>query len=258
MAKLFEVLAAEKTVREAFKTLMAETLAKLQKAETYFLGSVKTLKLVRDSAGDPAAEAEEKQGSSKKEVTTSVPATLEYLLIHWVKAENLQYQKNLTNQRAVANVELRGETLLRGVPIDELMGLEARVTQLRDLFKNVPTLDMSKDWEKDVQKGEGFWRTKADDVATKTAKVPEFITTAQATDKHPAQVVEKSKEIVTGAYSTRYFSGAVTAQQKADLIGLADDLIVEIKKARQRANAVDVTGGAFAEAIVAKLMGALK
>jgi len=62
----------------------------------------------------------------------------------------------------------------------------------------------------------------------------------EATDKHPAQIKEISKDVVVGAFSNMRFSGAITSRAKADSLAIIDELISEVKKSRTRANDVEV------------------
>lgn len=68
MAQLHELLAAEKTVNAAWKTLQAETLKKLGN-EHFFSGVSKSLKMIEDS---PQNEAIEQQYIENKMVPTTV------------------------------------------------------------------------------------------------------------------------------------------------------------------------------------------
>jgi len=114
----------------------------------------------------------------------------------------------------------------------------------------VPTQDASKPWEKDTQRGKGFYKTSTDVVTAKMEKKVEFITISPATDKHPAQIKEISKDIVAGTVTKRYFSGEATSEQKAYALTAVDELIVEVKKSRQRANMVPAETGKIADKIV--------
>lgn len=255
--KLHEVLAAEKTVIAARTKLLEETRNKFSKPENFFSGHATTLKSTEDTTGKPQLLAMEREGSSQKAVPTNVKDTMEYFLKFWGKAEDLLYQKNLSNQSANADVYFRGAVLLENVPIDELMGLETRLTELRGLFTLIPTRDASKEWVPDENKGAGFYKTPAPDVSSKTAKTIDFITLAPATDKHPAQVKEFSKDIIVGSIEKVYFTGAATAAQKAELLDVTDELIVEVRQARQRANAIDAQTGTIADKISAVFLQAL-
>jgi hypothetical protein len=143
--------------------------------------------------------------------------------------------------------------------VDELMGLENRLAELRRLIQTAPTLDASVKWILDQSQGEGVWVSAAAEEGVKTEKRMFPVILSPATDKHPAQVKEASKDEVVGLFSTRKFTGALTTIQKANTLTLMDDLIAEVKKSRIRANGVEANtdriGGVFAKLIMDKLTG---
>lgn len=138
MAKLHELLAAEKTPTGAWNQLFEDTLKKFKNPAHFFDGHSRSLAMIEDS---PANKAVEDQNREEKPVTTTVFDTLDYALEIFGRAEDLQFQKNKTNQKAVGTVMWRGAPLLVDMPVDELLGLEARLTKLRLLYAEVPTLD---------------------------------------------------------------------------------------------------------------------
>jgi hypothetical protein len=82
MAKLHELLAAEKTLTSAMALLLDETRNKFAKVDSYFRGQIKTLKMLEET---PANAATEKAAREEKPLTTTVAATMVYLLDHWAK-----------------------------------------------------------------------------------------------------------------------------------------------------------------------------
>jgi hypothetical protein len=208
--------------------------------------------MLEDSPANTALEA---AAVDRKAVPTNVYDTLDYLLGLWAKAEDLQLQKNMTNAVAKASVTFRGVALLTDVPVDQLLGLEARLTKLRVLFVNMPTLDASKVWTYNSQ--QGVWES-APESTTKTEKIMIPVVLAPATDKHPAQVKESTRDNVVGQFTQVNYSTAVTAVQKADAIVLIDELLVEIKQARMRANETTVVSGAVGGKIKNLLLSSLK
>lgn len=255
MGKLFELLAAEKTLSSAAEKLIEETKAKFQKADSFFKGHIKTLKMLAENSENAAIE---NAARDSKPVTTNVIDTLDYTLQHWAKSEDVIFQKNCTNQVARADLEFRGVVVVNDVPVDELMGLENRLKALRGMLQEVPTLDASKEWEADTQKGAGFWRTQNEEHTTKTEKVMTPVVLAPATDKHPAQVKESSRDVVIGQFTTRLYSGAATTVGKSEAIKAIDDLIVECRKARNRANTVEAVNVRIGAAVTGLIMEQIK
>lgn len=251
MSKMHEVLACEKTVEDSRTKSLGETRGKFEKVDQYFRGHTKTLKMI---AGTDANAVLEKSATENKSVVASVVDTLKYSLDLWAKAENLQIQKNLGNTIGKADIVLNGKVILADMPIDEVMGLENRLTELRALFSLAPTLDASKVWEQDGNRGPGFWREKSPEVRTKTEKKIDAKVLYEATEHHPAQVKEFSYDEVVGSFETTAFSGALTSLQKAKLMTRIDELILAVKKARVECNQVEVPAQNAATALVAALL----
>src|SRR5574343_197031 len=127
MTRLHEILAVEKNRSAQANKLLEETGNKFRK-EQFLSGHLKTLKMLVDSPENAAIEA---AARDEKELPTTVPETLEYALKFWADAEDVTFQKNLTNQRANADLLFRGNVLVSNVPVDELLGLEVRLENLR-------------------------------------------------------------------------------------------------------------------------------
>lgn len=251
MTKLHELLAAEKTPTAAWHKLFEDTLKKFKNPNTFFEGFSKSLKMLDDSGASQVLEA---QAREERPVTTTVWDTLEYAFDIFKNAENLQMSKNMTNQRAVGTVEWEGEPFLVDMPVDELLGLEARLAKIRELFEAMPTLDASREWVPADQIGHNVWQVRYPEETSKTEKIMVPVVLAPATDKHPAQVKESTKDQVIGKFTTIKRSGSVTALQKAESIKRIDALIVEVKKARMRANETPVADTKYAGKIVELLM----
>lgn len=233
MPKQHELLAAEKTTSSAWTALQGETLKKLNN-EHFFQGHVKSLHMLEESIPNKAIEA---AAAEVRKLPTNVFDTFDYALSVFARHENLQAQKNLTNTRALADIYFDDEVLLANVPVDELLGLETRVTKIRELIVAIPTLDATKNWTRDANLG--CWVAPPEET-TKTDKVMTPVRLAAATDKHPEQVEKVTKDVPIGLFTLIRHSGAATAVQKADAIQRVDKLLVELKQARMRANETPV------------------
>lgn len=247
MPKLHELLAAEKTPTGAWNQLYEDTLKKFKNPTHFFDGHSKSLAMIEDSPGNKAIED---QAREEKPVTTTVYDTLQYALDIFAKAEELQFQKNDTNRRATGDVMWRGKVLLAALPVDELLGLEARLTKLRQLLAEVPTLDATKHWVPAANIGAHVFALQYPEETTKTEKQVTPIVLKEATKEHPAQVQAISRDVVVGKFTTIKRSGAATALQKAEAIKRIDELLVEIKQARMRANETEVEQTKLAHVLV--------
>lgn len=251
VARLHELLAAEKTRVSGTALLLDETRTKFGKVDNYFKGHVKVLKMLEETPANKTAEAAARED---KPLPTTVADTLAYALAHWAQTEDLLFQKNKSNQNAKADIELGGNVLVKDVPVDELMGLENRLVELRKLLQIAPTLDASMKWVRDTNSGEHAWVTVNDEESVKTEKIMYPVVLSPATEKHPAQVKEASKDVVVGKFSTKRFSGAMTTIQKADAITLIDELVAEVKKSRIRANQVEASTDKIGEVLTKLIM----
>lgn len=235
--KLHELLAVEKTKTSAANKLIEDTVSKFKK-DTFFQGSIKTLKMLSESPENFAIEDSLKE---IKELPTTVPETLSYLFDYWADAEDVVFAKNITNQRAVADLMYKGEVLVPNVPVDELLGLEVRLETLRRMFEHMPTLDASKEWELKDSGRDGEYKAVNLEVTSKTEKVMTPVVMYEATDKHAAQVEKVTVDKVVGTFSRIQTSGAASSKQKASIMSIVDELLVQVKQARMRANSVEAS-----------------
>lgn len=250
MTKLHEVLAAEKTPMAAWHQLLEETKKKFSNTESFFSGHSKSLKMLEDTPQNATVEAAARE---EKAVVTTVFETLEYALEIYGRAEDLQYQKNATNIKALGKILWKGEVLIDNVPVDELMGLEKRLQEIRSLILSVPTLDASRQWRKG-QLGAHVWELHNPIETTKTEKHLEGVTLKESTKEHPAQVQAVTRDTVVGKFTTVLRSGAATAAQKAEAIKTIDQLLVEVKQARVRTNDTVVENRHIADKIVGLIL----
>jgi hypothetical protein len=220
MTKLHELLAAEKTPTGAWNQLYEDTLKKFKNPAHFYEGHSKSLAMIEDT---PNNKATEEQAREEKPVTTNVYDTLEYALDIFRKAEDLQYQKNATNRIATGTVMWRGSVLLENMPVDELLGLESRLTRIRALFSEIPTLDATKHWQKAEGLGAHVWETTYPEETTKTEKSLFPVVMSEATKEHPAQIQAVGKDVVVGKFTTIKRCGSATAEQKAEAIKRVDE-----------------------------------
>lgn len=247
MPKLHELLAAEKVPAKTWNDLQEDTRHKFKRPDDFFRGHDVSLKMIE--AG-PEAEAEEAAARQSKAVPTTVHDTLDFALDQWVKYEDLQYQKNATNRTATGTVMWDGKELLKDLPVDELLGLEARLAKIRALIEAAPTLDATKHWKRNEQMGRHVWGLEYPEQATKTKKLPRAFVKHEGTDKHPPQVDVMTEDKAVGTFTKQLWSGACTAVQKSDALLRIDALILAVKQARMRANET--------EAVTTRIAGTLK
>ncbi len=232
MAKLHELLAAERTRTASWNQMFADTLDKFKKADHFFSGLTRRLRMLSDSDANDAIAAAERQD---KPVITTVQETLKDALEVFVKAENLQFQKNRAKQIATGTILWREKVWMSELPMDELLGLESRLGRLKELWLAIPTQDATRVWKATPEVGPGIYESEPEET-TKTDKQVVPVILYEKSAEHPAQVQAIGKDVTVGRFSTTRRTGAVTALQKFEALKRLDEILVEIKSARQRAN----------------------
>lgn len=234
MGKLHELLAVEATVVQGADKLIGETNKKFGSHTEFFTGNIRKLERLNESPEDSAIEESQYR---MKALPTNVPETVSYIAPFVASMLNTKLAKHMANQHAVADIMLDDVVLLSDVPVDFLLDMEKFLPKWRDLFARMPTLDPSRKWE---VVSAGVWRAAETTNTSQTVKTMYPVVMQEATKEHPAQIKESNRDVVVGLFKQTDFSGAATSQQKADAMKLCDDLLVAVKKARMRANSVEV------------------
>ena len=231
MGRLHELLAVEKDMENVSRKLMEESKRTLGK-ENLFSGSLRELKMFD--------EAESFNNTiEKQELTTTVSENIEYLIEPIAAYWDVVLQKDLTNQKAVADIVVDGVTIALDMPATFLLGMEKKLVEFRTLLGSIHTLAPGVNWIPDASNAKADVFVSAEtEKAFKTAKDIEFRTAAPATDKHPAQVMQINVTNNVGQFETKKWSGLLSPVDKANKIARLDKLLAAVKKARQRANNV--------------------
>lgn len=248
---MHELLAVETSIAGNYGRDMAETIHLFQKPEAF-------RKEMSQKTHFEAENAHLNVTTETANVTT-VPARLDWFSGMAKKYFDIQVSKDLTNQKAVADVVLSdGTVIYKNVPSTTLLMLESKLgVELRKVFEAIPTLDANIIWKFD--ENEGMWRATGQAPQFVTKKVFTPLTLAPATDKHPAQVKEGWEDRPVAQVTKSVLSGMITSHQKAVLLGRLDELVAAVKKARQRANATEVAEAkGFGEAIIGFITKDLK
>ena len=241
MGQLHELLAVESDLKGIHDKIVTETMKTFEK-ENLFTGHSKRLEMK-----DEDRNIEEEAGADEKEMTTTVMKRLQYTASKTAPYYDALLQKEMTNQKAVANLVVNGEVVFSNLPATFLLGLETRLKLLRSVYEAAPTLAPGIHWKKDLTLGEDVYRNAYDDITSKTEKkiVPQIL--YDATDKHPAQVEKLTNDVVVGKFIKSSWSGMISSSDKARLLGNLDELIRAVKKARMRANQIEVTPEAIGD-----------
>lgn len=235
MAKLHEVLAVEASLGVVANRLFKESIKTLNK-DNLFTGEVKSHKIFAEDAQHLV------QATMERKVTSTVKQNLEYAFLEGlVPYWDAVAQKDEANQRSKADVIVGDVVILKDVPGTTLLGLEAKLGSLLELFNAIPTLAPGIAWEADSTQMEGVYRNPVIEERMQSVKVPDHRVLYEATDKHPAQIEKFEKIEHIGKFTLQSFSGMISPYEKANRIKRLQSLISAVKKARQRANCVEVS-----------------
>lgn len=228
MTKLNQILAIDTDVRKRARTAL-ERAAKEIRNDGPMNGLSRTYQ-PRDDDGD-------RLPSESVRVQVTAEQVTEWLTDALGRLWDITATKDWANTHATANVTVDGETLIHDAPATFLIWFEKQIAELRACFATLPTLDPDTVWTYDASTV--TWRSEPVETI-RTRKVPRNHVAYEATPEHPAQVQVYNEDVAEGVWTTTRFSGAVSAQQKAELLVKLDDLGQAVKFAREEANQVTV------------------
>lgn len=232
MPKLHEGLAIHKdrvgVVRKVF-----EEAGKVFKTAAHFRGFVKDTSYIdeKDKRFDKHEE---------KKIDETVPGKLKYINESFSKLLDLDYQMEVANTEAKADLILDGSVIASGVPVNFLLTIENKFREYRDVLDAIPTHQAGVEWiiDTDMSSNGDIYRAKQVPVDYITKKVAVHKVIVPATEHHPAQVAESHDDVRVAEVRTVHYGGTISPAEKSDILGRCDQVIMAAKKARQRANAV--------------------
>ncbi len=232
MGKLHELLAVESSMSDQSDKLRAELADTFKNKRNHFAKKTVTTKYLDVNTAD---EVEDQLG-----MQTTVLKELDWITGHVVKAIDAAAQVDEANTKARADIVLEdGTVLAKAVPATQLLQLAKRLNEVKQLAEAIPTLDPSKGYTPDPSIGPGVHKTR-EEIKPKTKKNYASFEASKATDKHPAQVQVYQEDQLIGRYHTIEWSSFITVSDKAEILARIEDLIRAVRKARAKANDVDV------------------
>jgi len=228
MAALNQIIAIEKGVKSRTYSRLTEANKVIQKKDGFDGMSRKYQP--KDAEGEPLPP-------ERKVVQHTVDAVLQEVQAAVSELMDLTARKDLANTKASAPIIVDGAPLLSvNLPATYLLFLEKQLTDLRTLFGNLPVLDISEEWQTDINSG--LFRT--DPVTTnRTKKTPRVIVKYEATPQHPAQTELVAEDLIVGFWEQTRHSGAIPAPRKELLLKRVEKLLDAVKQAREAANAYE-------------------
>lgn len=228
---LHQLLAVKKDVAKRVNEITGETKKVLEKKHLFY-GSLKTYEPFEEST-DFTNEPEEQE-----HLSYTVGEKIDWFSEELSRLIDIEYQIDVSNQEATADIAVNGMTLV-GMPATFLLDLIGLLGRVRGIYQHVQVLDPKYEWMDAREHGEGVYRAAEDDVTYRTKKKLLHKILYDATKEHPAQIEKWAEDERIGKYVKKHWSGALTAHQKAMVLGRVDDLIHATKKALSAANELE-------------------
>ena len=249
MGKLHELLAVKKDAKNKSGKIINETRETFSKRQDHFTGLTKKYESFSEEL-----KYQEEELSESKEMVTTVDAKLKYFLKHMVDVMDLDYQTDLTNRIAKADIIVEGIIIATDVPAVTLLSLEEYLANIRSVVDAIPTLEPGTKWIPCPEMGDHVYQTAMPDVKIRSKKMNVYKEISKATDKHPAQIATETQDVAIGKYIEIKFSGRITPAEKARIMDRLEKLIIGVKKARSRANEETIAEGSIANKLVDYLL----
>lgn len=248
MAKLHQILAVEAGVRAQAQKDLTAAHHGLQK-EAMLIGILREYQPVQDGG--------EKLPSERQLLQVRVPEVIRETSSILEKMFDVTASRDWTNMEARGDVVLEdNKVLIKGAPTSYLLWLEKRLEDIHTFVCKLPTLPADTEWVWDAN--QNAYKNKDEIKTHKTNKIPYPLLLAPATDKHPAQVVEKAKDEIVGWWTTHKYSGALRAQDVKAMKDRVEALQKAVKFAREKANETEVKDQKVGGDLLKYVFGELK
>jgi len=232
MAKLHELCAVQSKLRTQSEATRNELKNTFEKKRTHFSEVIVTFKSIKENVAD--------KEESRLGVQTTVHRELDWISEKIAKAIDASHQIDTANLKAKADVVLEGGlTLLKDIPATSLLQLEKRLEEVQDLVQAIPTLDPTKGFSPDPDRGADYFKAR-DVVKDRTEKVFKVLELAKATEKHQAVTEKYTVDEKIGDIVQQEWSSLITIDEKGKMLDRVEELIRAVKKARSRANDEDM------------------
>lgn len=228
--KLNQLLPVEKQVKGHAKS-EGDKLHKLAQKPELFIGMEKVF-TPKDNDTEPRPPESQKVQQFAEE-------HLRQQIALFSATFNAEYDKDLANMSAKADIIVDGNKLFENAPATFLLWMEKQLEDLRTMVSILPTLAVDKDWKRDPSNSD-LHRTEPQRT-TSSKKVPKVLVKYDATDKHPAQTEVYQEDVVVGYWDTTHLSGSLPVDRKKLILLRIEKLLAAVKVAREEANSMKVT-----------------
>jgi hypothetical protein len=170
----------------------------------------------------------------------------------WAELWDLTLSQDAGNQKARADIVVDGRTILKEVPVTNLLFLEKQVNDVETFVSKLPTPDPAEEWAHDPTTG--LLRGRAAQ-SVRTKKEPTRFEKAPATKEHPAQVDILYIDTPVGSWTRTQFSGCITADDKKAMLARLRKLKDAVRVAREQANMIDAEPRKCSDALFDYIFG---
>jgi len=232
--KLHELLAVETSLKQQAEKCRSDQANTFEKKRHLFEEKHVVFK--------PDAEGAVPQDEAQSSLQTTVAKELAWIQGHLTKALDASLQVAEANTRAKADIVLdddAGTLLAKDVPATALLELEKRCTEIQQLIAAIPTLDPAKGFVADAQRGPDIYKAR-EVIRIRTQKQSKPIVLYDATPEHPAQTQLLALDVPVGKVEEKEWSSLITPAEKAELLDRIETLTRAVRRARSRANDVEV------------------
>lgn len=243
MSKLCEVIAVVSGKKADAAKKVTELYHKLQKGDL-FDGIHRSYR--------PKADDGETLPSEVKKIQARVSECISEASDVWKGLWDLTYTLDAGNCVATGELAIDGQTFT--LPVTTLLFLEKQLMDVKTFISKIPTLDPAHTWTYDD--AQNMYRTQAF-LTNRSKKIQKPLVVTEATKEHPAQVVMVQEDVTVGEWSQVHYSNRMTVREQKEAIARVDDLINEVKKARERANSSSVQKKEIGDALLRRIFGNL-
>lgn len=227
--KLHELVAIEKGVKQRCYSEVTE-IHKRNQQPGLFNGLQKDYHPLNEETG-------EKLPSEIAKVQHTAIDSLQRASKLEAEAIDVRASKDASNCLAKADIIMSGNVLAKDVPVTTLLDLEKRAKDWCKFVAELPELDRAEIWDRDPHDEQQF-RSEVKKTH-RTTKIIEHNVVVPATEHHPAQIKDDTKDVITGYWHQVKFSGALPKNHKRALLDKAYAFVDAVKQARERANATE-------------------
>jgi len=230
MPKLHQILAVENGSRAQAEKDKTEIYRKLKKSE---------LLEGQYNEYQPVKEDGEKLPTERQILQARAPELLKDLFELVERIFDLVATRDYGNMKTKADVILEdGTVLFKDAPTHFLIWVEKQLDDLHTVIAGLPILPPDIEWVYD--ENQNCYRNKQEVKTHKTAKIAYPLLLHPATDKHPAQVVEKVRDETVGYWTKIRYHGGLPADKVKAAKDRVEALQKAVKFAREKANEVEV------------------